>query len=454
MMSLAILADVLHAPLMGRDALFTGVSTDTRSLNRGDLFVAIQGPRFDGHHFLAEAIHAGASGALLAREIDTLLPHVRVPDTRLALGQMAAFWRAQFDIPVIAVTGSNGKTTVKEMLAAILARKGPVCATRGNLNNDIGLPLTLCRLTAQDRYAVIEMGMNHKGEIDFLARLTRPTVAVITNAGAAHLAGLGTIEEVARAKGEIYGGLVPGGVAVINADDAHSGLWRTLAAPHAIRTFGIERLADFRAEYALGVSGTDLFLKSPDDGIEVKLPLLGRHNVLNALAAAAAASAAGATLDDIKRGLEIVRPPAGRLETKAGVSGARVIDDTYNANPDSLAAALNILREFKGERVLVLGDMGELGENAVEMHRRAGDLAKELGIQRLFALGDLSVNTVATFGKGGRHFDSAEALIEALIDCMHGDMTVLVKGSRAARMERVVSGIQRLGTSRQKYTEA
>jgi UDP-N-acetylmuramoyl-tripeptide--D-alanyl-D-alanine ligase len=454
MMSLAILADVLHAPLMGRDALFTGVSTDTRSLNRGDLFVAIQGPRFDGHHFLAEAIHAGASGALLAREIDTLLPHVRVPDTRLALGQMAAFWRAQFDIPVIAVTGSNGKTTVKEMLAAILARKGPVCATRGNLNNDIGLPLTLCRLTAQDRYAVIEMGMNHKGEIDFLARLTRPTVAVITNAGAAHLAGLGTIEEVARAKGEIYGGLVPGGVAVINADDAHSGLWRTLAAPHAIRTFGIERLADYRAEYALGVSGTDLFLKSPDDGIEVKLPLLGRHNVLNALAAAAAASAAGATLDDIKRGLEIVRPPAGRLETKAGVSGARVIDDTYNANPDSLAAALNILREFKGERVLVLGDMGELGENAVEMHRRAGDLAKELGIQRLFALGDLSVNTVATFGKGGRHFDSAEALIEALIDCMHGDMTVLVKGSRAARMERVVSGIQRLGTSRQKYTEA
>lgn len=454
MMSLAILADALHAPLIGRDALFTGVSTDTRVLNRGDLFVAIQGPRFDGHHFLAEAISAGASGALLSRELVTSLPHVRVPDTRLALGQLAAFWRAQFDIPVIAVTGSNGKTTVKEMIAAILARKGPVCATRGNLNNDIGLPLTLCRLTAQDRYAVIEIGMNHKGEVDYLARLTRPTVAVITNAGAAHLAGLGTIEEVARAKGEIFAGLAAGGVAAINADDAYSGLWRTLAAPHAIRTFGIERLADFRAEYALGMAGSELFLKSPDDGIEVRLPLLGRHNVLNALAAAAAASAVGATLDDIKRGLEVVRPVAGRLEPKAGVSGARVIDDTYNANPDSLAAALNILHEFKGERVLVLGDMGELGENAVEMHRHAGDLAKESGIQRLFALGDLSVNTVATYGKGGRHFDSVEALIEALIDCMHGDMTVLVKGSRAARMERVVSGIQRLGTSRQKYTEA
>jgi UDP-N-acetylmuramoyl-tripeptide--D-alanyl-D-alanine ligase len=453
-MSLAILADVLHAPLIGRDALFTGVSTDTRTLNRGDLFVAIQGPHFDGHTFLAEAIRAGASGALLAREIDTTLPHVRVPDTRLALGQMAAFWRAQFIIPVIAVTGSNGKTTVKEMIAAILARKGPVCATRGNLNNDIGLPLTLCRLTAQDRYAVIEMGMNHKGEIDYLTRLTRPTIAVITNAGAAHLAGLGTVEDVARAKGEIYAGLAPGGVAVINADDAHSGLWRALAAPRAIRTFGIDRLADFRAEYALGMAGTELFLKSPDDGIEVNLPLLGRHNVLNALAAAVAASVAGATLDDIKRGLEIVRPVTGRLETKAGMSGARIIDDTYNANPDSLAAALNILREFKGERVLVLGDMGELGENAVEMHRRAGDLAKELGIQRLFTTGVLSANSVATFGKGGRHFDTVEALIEALIDCMHGDMTVLVKGSRAARMERVVSGIQRVGTSRQKFTEA
>jgi UDP-N-acetylmuramoyl-tripeptide--D-alanyl-D-alanine ligase len=296
--------------------------------------------------------------------------------------------------------------------------------------------------------------MNHKGEIDYLTRLTRPTIAVITNAGAAHLAGLGTVEDVARAKGEIYAGLAPGGVAVINADDAHSGLWRALAAPRAIRTFGIDRLADFRAEYALGMAGTELFLKSPDDGIEVNLPLLGRHNVLNALAAAVAASVAGATLDDIKRGLEIVRPVTGRLETKAGMSGARIIDDTYNANPDSLAAALNILREFKGERVLVLGDMGELGENAVEMHRRAGDLAKELGIQRLFTTGVLSANSVATFGKGGRHFDTVEALIEALIDCMHGDMTVLVKGSRAARMERVVSGIQRVGTSRQKFTEA
>jgi UDP-N-acetylmuramoyl-tripeptide--D-alanyl-D-alanine ligase len=454
MMSLAILAEVLQAPLIGRDALFTGVSTDTRTLNRGDLFVAIQGPRYDGHTFLAEAIRAGASGALLARTLDTTLPHVRVDDTRLALGRMAAFWRAQFDIPVIAVTGSNGKTTVKEMIAAILARKGPVCATRGNLNNDIGLPLTLCRLTAQDRYAVIEMGMNHKGEIDYLTRLTRPTQAVITNAGAAHLAGLGTIEDVARAKGEIFAGLVPDGVAVINADDAHSALWKKLAAPRTIRTFGIERLADYRAEYALGMAGTEMFLKSPNDGIEVKLPLLGRHNVLNALAAAAAAATAGATLDDIKRGLEIVRPVAGRLEPKAGLSGARVIDDTYNANPDSLAAALALLREFKGERVLVLGDMGELGENAAELHRRAGDLAREMGIQRVYGLGELSRNTVATFGKGARHFDSVEALIEALIDCMHGEMTVLVKGSRAARMERVVSGIQRVGTSRQKLTEA
>jgi UDP-N-acetylmuramoyl-tripeptide--D-alanyl-D-alanine ligase len=334
------------------------------------------------------------------------------------------------------------------MITAILAGKGQVCATLGNLNNDIGLPLTLCRLTAQDRYAVIEMGMNHRGEIDYLTRLTRPGVAVITNAGAAHLAGLGTVEDVARAKGEIFAGLAPDGVAVINADDPHAGLWQTLAASHVVRTFGMDRLADYRAEYAPDTTGAVLFLKTPHDGIEVRLSLLGRHNVLNALAAAAAASEAGATLDDIKRGLERVRPVPGRLEPKAGVSGARVIDDTYNANPASLTAAIAVLREFRGERVLVLGDMGELGDTAAEQHRRVGEFAREQGVQRLFTHGPLSADAARAFGKGGRVFESVEALVEALLDVMHGEMTVLVKGSRASRMERVVTGILRTGGQR------
>jgi UDP-N-acetylmuramoyl-tripeptide--D-alanyl-D-alanine ligase len=445
-MNLAILADALRAPLVGRDALVTGVSTDTRALEAGDLFVALVGPRFDGHNFLAEAIAAGAAGALLSRPLSTTLPYVQVEDTRRALGNLAAFWRQQFQIPSVAVTGSNGKTTVKEMAAAILARRGAVCATRGNLNNDIGVPLTLLRLTAEDRSAVIEMGMNHKGEIDYLTRMARPTVAVITNAGEAHLAGLGTIEDVARAKGEIFAGLGDDGIAVVNADDAYAGLWKALAAPRRIVTFGLEQGADVSAEATLGADGAEVKLRTPQGETVLQLRLLGRHNVMNALAATAAALAIGATLDDVKLGLETITPVAGRLEIKRGLTGARVIDDTYNANPASLGASLQVLAGFGGERVLALGDMGELGDQARELHERVGRLARELGIKRLFALGALAQRAAETFGRGGRHFDSHEAMAEALIDCMHSDMTVLVKGSRAARMERVVDGIVRAAT--------
>jgi UDP-N-acetylmuramoyl-tripeptide--D-alanyl-D-alanine ligase len=443
MMTLSMLADVLKGHRQGPDALFTGVGTDSRTLRRGDLFVALVGPRFDGHQFLAEALASGAAGALLARDMNTTLPTVRVHDTRRGLGELAAFWRAQFDIPVIAVTGSNGKTTVKEMIGAILGRGARGCVTRGNLNNDIGVPLTLCRLGAEDRYAVIEMGMNHKGEIDYLARLTRPTVAVITNASEAHLAGLGSVEDVAHAKGEIFAGLTEQGVAIINDDDPHAGLWRALAAPHRVVTFGLERRADVTAHYALSRRGAELTLRTPAGEQQVHLPLLGRHNVMNALAATAAAQVAGATLADIRFGLESVQPVPGRLEIKQGVSGARIIDDTYNANPASLAASLEVLKEFQGDRILVMGNMGELGEQSEDMHRRVGQTARALGIQRMFAIGDLAAHAAEAFGKAGRVFPRHEALVDALIDVMHSGMTVLVKGSRAAHMERVVQGILR-----------
>ncbi|HEY8553937.1 MAG TPA: UDP-N-acetylmuramoyl-tripeptide--D-alanyl-D-alanine ligase [Burkholderiales bacterium] len=443
MMSLALLADVLKAPLIGRDARFTGVSTDTRTLAPGDLFVALAGPRFDGHSFLPEAIAKGAAGALLSRPLETPLPHVRVPDTRRALGQLAAFWRRQFTLPVAAVTGSNGKTTVKEMVGSILAETGPGCVTRGNLNNDIGVPLTLLRLRAADRYAVIEMGMNHPGEIDYLSRLAAPTVAVITNVAEAHLAGFDGVEGIARAKGEIFAGLAADGVAVLNADDPFYELWRRLAAPRRCVTFGLERPADFRADYRLDERGSALRMKTPAGEIDVRIALLGKHNVMNALAAAAVALSAGAGLDQVAAGLAKLRAVAGRLEVKPGFSGARVIDDTYNANPGSLAAGLEVLKSVPGERVLVLGDMAELGEAGPDIHVHAGKLARDLGVHRLYALGELSALAVASFGEGGRHFRTPAALIDALVERMHAGMVVLVKGSRVMQMDRIVAGIVR-----------
>jgi UDP-N-acetylmuramoyl-tripeptide--D-alanyl-D-alanine ligase len=457
MMTLALAAEALKARLVGPDVRFTGVSTDTRTLQPGDLFVALRGDRYDGHDFVAEAVAAGAAGGLFERAIETALPYVLVDNTRRALGELAAYWRRHFGIPLVAVTGSNGKTTVKEMIAAILAETGPGCVTRGNLNNDIGVPLTLLRLRATDRYAVVEMGMNHLGEIEYLSRMSRPTVAVITNAAEAHLAGVGSLEGVARAKGEIFAGLVREGVAVLNADDPFFAFWKTLASPHRVVSFGLGQPADVTARYAPaglggvvgggGGQGYRLQLKTTQGEIDVRLPLLGKHNVMNALAATAAAMEAGAALSEVRRGLEKLKAVAGRLEVKEGISGARLIDDTYNANPGSLAAGLEVLREFEGERVLVLGDMAELGAQAAAIHRRVGELARRLGIHRLYALGELTRETVAAYGKGARHFDSPEALVDALKDCMHADMTVLVKGSRAMRMERVVAGLVRAAPS-------
>jgi len=440
-MTLAAAAKVLQGTLRGTDTEFTGVSTDTRTLKHGDLFVALVGPNFDGHSFVNEAAGKGAAGALVSRALAADVSAVQVADTRLGLGQLAAHWRRQFQIPVIAVTGSNGKTTVKNMIAAILNVTGPVLATQGNLNNDIGVPLTLLRLKPGDLHAVIEMGMNHPGEIDYLTKITHPTIALINNAAAAHLAGLGSVSAVARAKGEIYSGLDAVGIAVLNADDPHADLWRELAAPHRIITFGLDRPADVSAEYELDAGGSTIHLKTPHGGINMRLSLLGRHNVMNALAASSASLAAGVSLADIQTGLEKLRSVSGRLEVKHGLNGARILDDTYNANPGSLAAGVEVLKVASGERVLVLGDMGELGKAAHDIHRRVGLLAKSLGIERLYAVGELTPGAVEAFGKGAQHFTSHEALIENLRSCLHAGMTVLVKGSRLMKMERVVAGI-------------
>lgn len=440
-MTLAAAATVLQGTLHGADAEFTGVSTDTRTLARGNLFVALVGPNFDGHAFVNDAAGKGAVGSLVSRSLPADMATVQVADTRLSLGQLSAHWRGQFQIPVIAVTGSNGKTSVKNMIAAILAETGPGLSTQGNLNNDIGVPLTLLQLKPGDRYAVIEMGMNHPGEISYLTRLASPTIALINNAAEAHLSGLGSVEAVAYAKGEIYSGLTADGIAIVNVDDHYADLWRRLSGSHRLVTFGLDHQADVSADYTLSTSGSQIHLRTPQGDISMRLSLLGRHNVMNALAASSASLAAGASLADIQAGLEKLRSVSGRLEVKHGLNDSRVLDDTYNANPGSLAAGVEVLKSAAGERVLVLGDMGELGDAARDIHRRVGLLAKSLGIEHLYAVGELTQDAVESFGKGAQHFASHEALIEALRANLHAGVTVLVKGSRLMKMERVVAGI-------------
>jgi UDP-N-acetylmuramoyl-tripeptide--D-alanyl-D-alanine ligase len=445
-MHLSEAARVLEAKHLDRDAEFAGVSTDSRALERDNLFVALHGPHFDGHAFLDQAMQRGAAAALVDCAVETALPNLRVQDTRTGLGQLAAAWRARHTMPLVAVTGSNGKTTVKEMIAAILGQRGPLLVTQGNLNNDIGVPLTLLRLERTHRHAVIEMGANHPGEISYLTRIARPTVALITNAGPAHLEGFGSIEGVARAKGELYQGLSMDGIAVINSDDVYAPLWREFADAHRMITFGLQAPADVRAEWRAEAGGSLLQLTAPAGTIQVKLSLPGRHNVMNALAAAAAALAAGAALPDIKKGLEAMRPVHGRLERTPGLGGAELMDDTYNANPASLQAALDVLAACATRKWLVLGDMGELGEAAAALHEQAGEWARAAGVEALYATGELSRHTVRTFGAGSEHFANHATLIAALtrrLERENSAVTILIKGSRSAHMEEVVAALSR-----------
>ena len=431
--------------LCGPDRAIAGVSTDTRTVAPGQLFVALRGERFDGHDFLEQAVAAGA-GALLVTDgarIPAGASALVVADTRLALGRLASAWRAGFEIPVIAVTGSNGKTTTKEMIAAILRRQygDTVLATRGNLNNDIGLPLTLLGLAAGQRAAVIEMGMNHPGEIAYLTQIGAPTVAVVTNAQRAHLAGMGDMNQIAREKGSIFAGLGAGGVAVVNADDAYAGLWRRMAGRNPLLTFGIERGADVRAVVRQQGLTTLLSLWTPVGQAELKLAVPGRHNARNALAAAAACLAAGIPLAAVVAGLEGFAGLKGRLQRRQGRAGAVVLDDTYNANPDSVRAGIDVLAATIGRKVLVLGDMGEIGEASGQYHDEIGGYAKSQGVDRLLAFGDASQQAVRNFGEGARHFCDIEKLIAAVNKQLGPETTVLVKGSRFMKMERVADAI-------------
>ncbi|MDE2197083.1 MAG: UDP-N-acetylmuramoyl-tripeptide--D-alanyl-D-alanine ligase [Gammaproteobacteria bacterium] len=442
---LADVARVTGGRLLGSDRVFTRVSSDTRKLAAGELFVAFKGPHFDGHAFLPQAEKLGAAGALVEHSVPCHLPQVIVNNTRRALGVYAAHWRRQFSMPLIGVTGSSGKTTVKEMLASILRRRGATLATRGNMNNDIGLPLTLLELDSEQRAAVIEMGTNHPGEIGYLARITAPTVGVVTNAGAAHLEFLGSVEGVAREKGALFAQLGAEDVAIINADDAQAGLWRELARGRRQHTFGLSGKTDFHPQpdsLKSSMTGTWQFqLVCPQGRVDIRLSLPGRHNVLNALAAAAAAAAAGAGLDDVAAGLANVPATAGRLVMLPGPHDCRLIDDTYNANPLSLHAAMEFAVSL-GEPVwLVLGDMGELGEGAAALHAQCGEMARRSGIVRLFTFGNLSRQTAEHFGAGAAHFSALQPLIEALRTGLRPGITLLVKGSRSMRMERVVEAL-------------
>lgn len=440
-MRLSQVATELTARLIGSDRFFQGCEVDSRRLQPGALFVAIRGQNQDGHAFVTDAEQRGAAALMVACGKGSRLPTVCVEDTRFALGELARVWRGGLQLPLVAVTGSNGKTTVKELLASIFRTAGPTLATAGNRNNDIGVPLTLFGLGEQHQFACIEMGANRPGEIARLTEIAQPTVGVITQCGVAHLEGFRTLEGVARAKGELFAELHPDATAVINTDDRFAPLLVQLTGDRRRVCFGLTGDADLTASWRPVPEGSIIDLKTPGGRIEVRLRLAGRHNVQNALAAASAALAVGLPLAVVRRGLEAVRLVSGRLERKSGIRGAAIIDDTYNANPGSLDAALEVLAGSSGRRWLVLGDMGELGLDAPAFHESAGELAKRRGVERLYAVGPLGKIAAEAFGIGGIHCDSRATLIELLRAEVSEGITVLVKGSRTMHMEEVVSAL-------------
>ena len=456
--TLSAFAQSCGGQLTGADAGFSGVSTDSRTLNAGELFVALSGPRFNGEDYVAAAAARGAAGAVVRSPQPAAISQIVVDDTLAALTSGAHEWRAGFSIPLVGVAGSNGKTTVKELIAGILSQVGPCLSNRGNLNNHIGVPLTLFRIGAQHRFAVVEMGADRAGEVEHLVRIGRPTVGIITNAGAEHLEGFGSLEGVARAEGEMVAGLAADANAIINNDDPFALMWKHMTAAR-VSTFGLQTGADFSAagvRTSIDSSGfvTHFTLHAPQGSVPVELHLAGRHNLVNALGAAAAASAAGVTLTDIARGLGGMRPVPGRLQSKRAASGAWIIDDSYNANPSSVQAAIEVLATLTGQRWLVFADMGELGDYATASHRQVGSQAKAAGIERLFATGTQAKLAVETFGAGASWFadttELAAALNAELSRAAPGfspaEVRMLVKGSRFNRLERVVAALIPTGT--------
>ena len=435
-----LVAAIPGARLVGADVAFGSVSTDSRKVDAGALFVALRGESFDAHDFLDQvAARDVAAVVVSALPEGWTLPAIVVPDTLVALGRIAHAWRTGFELPVIGVTGSNGKTTVKEMIASILAAavgESARLATQGNLNNEIGVPLTLFLLTASHRAAVVELGMNHPGEIARLAAIAAPTVALVNNAQREHQEFMHTVEAVARENGAVLQALVPSGVAVFPGDDQYTDLWRGLAACDVI-TFGLSDACDVRADYTSNGFGSDLQVSARGTQFAIKLAAAGEHNVRNALAAIACALGAGVKPDAIVRGLEAFAPVGGRLQRKQAAGGATVIDDTYNANPDSMRAAIDVLAAYPAPRILVVGDMGEVGAQGKEFHEEIGAYAQTRGIDTVLATGELARHLAAS---GAQHYEQFDELLAALDKKLgsNTDATVLVKGSRFMKMERVV----------------
>lgn len=451
-MMLSDCAEAVEGKLIGEDVAITSVSIDTRAIQPGQLYIAIKGHNFDGNEFVDQAEEAGAIAAIVHKGVKSNLSHIVVKDTRLALAKLAGAWRCSLaehgkeTLSVIGITGSNGKTTVKEMVAAILSVKAPVLFTQGNLNNDIGVPLTLLRLNEQHRYAVIEMGANHVGEIAYTSMYAQADVVIITNAGAAHIEGFGSLEGVAKAKGEIIETLQNEGIAVINHDDEYLEYWKSVAGKRRVMSFGLHSDADVtakavKAEIRNNAFVTSFELVTAQGTVDIILKLAGQHNVINALAAAASCLALGIDLKLIKQGLENVKPVTGRLQPLVGRLGNIVIDDTYNANSASLKAGLDVLANFTGKQWLVLGAFGELGPDSSKMHEEIGALIKASGVVRLLAVGADSKNTVQAFGNGATFFEKQQDLIDALNQELKGDETILIKGSRAQHMENVAAAL-------------
>jgi len=437
-----LLAEHLAAKRIGENITVKGISTDTRTIEGGELFLALKGPNFDGHNFIKVALEKGAVACLVEDEVESGNV-VITKDTHQALGLLAKAWRNKFKKTVFAITGSNGKTTVKEMIASILSQNQPVMATHGNLNNDIGVPLTLFRLNDAYAAAVVEMGANHLGEIEYLTNITLPDIAIVTNVGTAHLEGFGSVENIAKAKGEIFQGLSKSGTAVINADDSFFDYFKEITTQYNAISFGLNNKnhADVTCDYKLSSEGSVLNVTTPKGNCTIKLKLLGTHNVTNALAAIAAAVAADVSLEQIVKGLEKLKPVNGRLQIKQGLNQSRVIDDTYNANPTSLHAAINVLHDFSGKRFLALGDMGELGDDTDKLHIDAGIYAKQNGVDSLYSFGKLAAKAAKEFGGNGFCYEKHEDMINALRKELSQDVTLLVKGSRSMHMENVVNAL-------------
>jgi UDP-N-acetylmuramoyl-tripeptide--D-alanyl-D-alanine ligase len=438
-------AAAAHGRLLGEDREFHELAIDSRKLGSADLFAALRGEHVDGHDYVAAAAAAGAAGAIVQRELKVPLSQIVVSNVAMAMTEAARAARSQFKGPVIGVAGSNGKTTVKEMLSAILSQLGPCLSTRGNLNNHLGVPMTLLRLQDSHRSAVIEMGSNRRGDVEQLAQIARPGIGLITNAGAEHLEGFGSLEGAARAEGEMVAELPANGIAVINADDAYASLWRASTCAQVV-SFGLRQEAAFHPRelhFEVNAQGfaTRFRLCSPAGEVDVALAVAGRHNVLNALAAAAAATSAGASLAQVASGLSSMRAVKGRLQFKRTRGGAWLIDDSYNANPSSARAALEVLSELPGRRWMVLGDMAELGAFADSSHREIGELAHTLGVERLYTFGDLAALAAETFGPGAERFGDAAALAQSLIAALTPEVRLLIKGSRVNRLERVVDAL-------------